>query len=274
MGNWIKASLARVGHLWVENPWYLLGLFFRFFATDADKATLLFSTAEQKRSGYLRQTARSFMRTIFPIIGIGIIAGVILGNLGAELGLITQRIFEDAAFSILLRDVLPLILSVTLIARFGSSIAAKFSFLKVTRSYIPSNEEEVPRISSKQLRRLVTPYIVSGMLTCIPFYLCIVWFAISGYVNEGAVRLISIRETRDFLTQQNLTDSFMKGGALSIVYGGVIAYISSGIGIEYAEKTIYDGQTEDDNYYAVWESSAFSLLVCITINIILAILYK
>jgi ABC-type transporter Mla maintaining outer membrane lipid asymmetry permease subunit MlaE len=263
LANWASAYLARVGHLWYENPKTLVTFVPRLLGTWK---YVLADLAPRKLPGTLWQVARQFFRTFFRgffvVLAIGIAVGLGVGVVARNMGELIQPKFGSTVVFALLRDAAPLMLAVVLAARMGSSVAAKLA--------TPDPRRPGPkRVGASDLTELVVPHIVAALLTSGIFYFILSRCVIQGYLGLGSFSEV-VRVDKDwYLSLESTRHALTLGALKSVGYGVLVAYTAAALGIQAREHQVIGKGGVERIQNAVWESTVTSLLLCTGFTVLL-----
>lgn len=218
------------------------------------------------RQGALGQCVRTFVRGIGPVVLLGIAIGLGLGVIADRFGMILLPLVEQTFVLAMVRDGMPLILALLLTARTGASVAARLGDNRQTRF-------EQGHANSRELVASVVPHLIAGAVTSYAFYRVAILLLIAGYRSGG--------DPWDLLTElvagglfpldhePELGPSAADGGAKAGLYGFIIAYVSSAMGISANERSYQsDRERAEALQDAVWESGLTSIVVCLLAAII------
>jgi ABC-type transporter Mla maintaining outer membrane lipid asymmetry permease subunit MlaE len=262
--------LDRVGHVWVENPWSVLTFPARFV-----KAMLFTRRPKHAHDHWrlwvltLEQTGRTTLRGLFPTIGVGIVLAMAVGAVSRGIGSIARPFFENIALESLLANILPLVVLMIVVLRNGSSIAAKLASLPAAARIDERLVREL-RFDDDELLDHAAPHLVASVLSALPLFAVIVYFAVSGYIAHGELSgpvWTSPGSSWGFLELQNLIPSLWSGLFKSILFCLIVAWVSLALGIQAAERVLAAKDEQYDFFNAVWESSVTSLLICLAIAV-------
>jgi len=259
--------LFRTGHLFVENPAFLVAFAVRFLFA------LRFGITElsESRIGAMRiigrnaaQTLRSFTRGVVPVLVTGIILGYVIHQAGSAAGGTVHVLFDSLLMARILRDLLPLATALIVAARAGSAIAGEFAAIPAMRI---REDARWPRDrfqwSDSEIYREVTPHVTATGVTAALFNLILVACVLAGYVSSD-VRGSSpdIGQALAYASLPGFREPILAGTLRAAACGILIGLVASGFGIraseEYASRTAQMYAFHD----AIWESIVTSLIFC------------
>jgi ABC-type transporter Mla maintaining outer membrane lipid asymmetry permease subunit MlaE len=269
-GQAVWRFLDRTGHVWVENPWSVLTFPVRFA-----KAMLFTRRAKGRQDHWrlwvltLEQIGRTTLRGLFPTVGVGVVMALAVGAVSRGIGSLARPLVETAVFENHFANILPLVLLMIVVLRNGSSIAAKLAAMPMLAQREPWLIPSL-RFDDDELLDNTAPHLVASVLSALPFYVVLTWFAVAGYIAHGELTgpiWTSPRSGWEFLELQNLRPSLAAGLAKSALYCLVVAWVSLALGIQAAERVLGPSSEQSDFFNAVWESGVTSLLLCLTIGV-------
>lgn len=266
--RWGSSFLARIGHLWVENPWQLLTFTWRLIVASvrAGSERPLHTSLQYGWMAW-KQIGRTLLRTAIPALGLGGALGIAIGNIVSGGGGIVRFFFDTFALTVIFKQVLPLIVAILMVARVGASIAGKFSTAPL---FSPSATGGVGpfRSQNRDLLGQVAPLIMAGAITGGAIYLLLVIWVIAGYTSDGIIAAIILPSPGDiigFIDERQIWGEIYKGLAESAMFGFVVAYVAAALGIAAGARVAAGSNDPEDFYYATWESGATSLILCAVI---------
>jgi ABC-type transporter Mla maintaining outer membrane lipid asymmetry permease subunit MlaE len=250
-------AALRFGRFWRTNP-HDLARFGSRLARALPAAR--WSPLILSRDGAASQTVRTFARGLGPVLLLGITLGLGFGSVADRFGMLLRPLVDETFLLAMVRDGMPLILSLLLTARTGASVAARLG-----------DDRQTPfgggPASAPQLVRSSLPHLVAGPITAWLFYQIATALLLAGYQSggdpgdlAGALADIGFPLHPDLA----LGGAVAEGGAKTALFGFVIAYVSSALGIAANERS-YDRPKDRaiGLQDAVWESGVTSIIVCV-----------
>ncbi|MBC8144850.1 MAG: hypothetical protein H7X80_04635 [bacterium] len=271
IGQSIWDMLRRLYQVAVNNPGYMVVLLCRMIAgmfgarekgrRASDVADTLWRIASK--------SGRAIARGLLLAVGVGIAAGLGLGQLGNGLGAITRPIVNASLMHIIIGTALPIVLALVVVARHGATLAAKFSIALAK----PGSPQ---RFDNRDLPGLMIPYIVAGVISTAAFYFVAMTLALGGYLLEGNVQQLAalgagaavtyiLDTVNGYMHIEGLVDAMNRGFLLSMLFGGVSAFVGIAIGAQAAEQRLDLTDEMYELHDAVWESSTTSIILCLLI---------
>jgi ABC-type transporter Mla maintaining outer membrane lipid asymmetry permease subunit MlaE len=261
--KWTSVYLARVGHLWYQNPKTLVTFVPRLFGAWK---YMLAALAPRKLPRTLwqvaRQSFRTFFRGFFVVLPIGIAVGLAVGVVARSMGELIQPKFASTVVFVLLRDACPLMLAVIQAARMGGSVAAKLATPDPRRAGFK-------RVGASDLMDLVVPQLVAALLTSGVFYFILSRCVIQGYLGLGSFSGV-VRVDKDwYLSLESTRHALTLGAVKSVGFGILVAYTAAAFGIHAQERQMIGKGGMERIRNAVWESTVTSLLICTGLTVLL-----
>jgi ABC-type transporter Mla maintaining outer membrane lipid asymmetry permease subunit MlaE len=262
--GWAERFVARVGHLWAENPWTLVRFSFRLAAAWR---CVLFELSPRQVGRtlwrFIAQTSRTFFRGIFVILGLGIAIGFGIGAVSRAVGPALQPDFAAIVVTVLLRDAAPLVLILFLTARMGASITARLG------SDGGRGMDGSLRVSDRELTWLVLPHLVAGTVTGAAFYSVGAYCIVKGYLSQGDVTRFFDASPGWYLRLGFSREALLFGAGKSLVFGNLVAYVAAAYGIQARERPLGGIRRVDEVQDAVWETSVTSILLATALSVLL-----
>lgn len=258
--GWLVEYGRRLEQLFIANPkslWrYLRRLGTAFFVDPLH----LLQRLPRIRT-IVGQTFRSFMRGWPVVVVFAIVIGFGLGAVADRFGVVLQPLLEQTVLLSVVRDAAPLMLAVFLTARMGASIAARLA---------DDRQTEAPPLGpfdSTQLLHLTLPHLIAGAVSGFLFYRIAAFFVVAGFRSMGDFSaywpelwgsdLISLDR------ELPLVQATGWGSLKAAVYGFLVAFAASALGIAASERRNFGRRRAIDVQNAVWESGVMALLLCI-----------
>ncbi len=259
----LDEAFSTTRRIWWYNPQDLVLFGPRLLRAIPDGGWLaaLFS-----RRGARGQIPRTFVRGIGPVVLLGIAVGLGLGVVADRFGMILLPLVEQTFVLAMVRDGMPLILALLLTARTGASVAARLGDNRQTRF-------DQEHANSPELVGGVVPHLLAGAVTAWLFYWAAIVFLIAGYRSGGdpGDLLANVVAGGFFPLDQEreLSQSGADGAAKAALFGFIIAYVSSALGISANERSYASERARAEALQdAVWESGLTSIVFCLVAAII------
>jgi ABC-type transporter Mla maintaining outer membrane lipid asymmetry permease subunit MlaE len=257
--GWLVEYFRRSRKLFLQNPKALLDYTVRlgkaFFSDPMGLPTRM-----PPFHAVMSQTFRTFMRGWPVVIGFAVVTGLGLGAVADKFGVVLLPLIEQTILLTVVRDATALVLAVFLAARTGASIASRLADDRQTEPP-PSGKYD-----SAQILRLTLPHLVASTVTGWAFYRIAVVFVIAGFRSMGDPatfwREIWGGEGFALDTELALGQANWWGGLKGAVYGFLIAYTASALGIATSEHRSFGRQRAIDVQNTVWESAVTALFLC------------
>ena len=262
--QWCLRFVARVGHLWAENPWILASFTVRLLRAWR---CLLFDLSPRQLKGtvwsFVSETTRTFVPGLFVVLGLSVTLGLGIGAVARAVGPLLQPVFASVVMTVLLRDAAPLVLMVLMASRMGGIIAARLGSAEGTTPFGSAI------VTDPELTRLALPYLVAGTITGAVFYSLGAYCIVLGYVSLGdPVRFVNASPDW-FLQLQPIRSALRFGVFKSMVFGHLVALVACALGIASRERALSGIRRVDDVQNAVWETSVGSILVATLLSVLL-----
>jgi ABC-type transporter Mla maintaining outer membrane lipid asymmetry permease subunit MlaE len=261
---WARRFIGRVGHHWAENPWILATFAVRLFR--AWRCLLVDLSPRQLGQTlwrFIHQTGRTFIRGIFVVLGLGLALGVGTGAVARAVGPVLQPVFASVIVVVLLRDAVPLALTLLMAGRMGGSIAAKLGNAGDTAL------GGSPKVTDHELTRIALPHLVAGTVTAALFYSLGAYCIVLGYLSLGDPRRMVDVSPGWFLRNEPIQSALWFGVFKSMAFGNLVAFAASAFGIAARERALRGARGVDDVQNAVWETSVASILIATVLSILL-----
>jgi hypothetical protein len=260
--TWWAHFVRRMARQVVENPVALVMLGIRLVKAYMDVAPRVgMPRILEFAREILHQTARTFGRGFLPVLSLGVVMGMAVGGIVGGFGDLIRPLFDIYAFSIIIHQVLPLILTLLVIARNGSAITGKFLTYPFGEG-IPKKERN---FSNALLLDLVVRHCIAAVLSSGVLYLILAGCVIVGYMSDGMVGEISVRligNIPGFIETKQVGTDLLSATIKSMLFAGVVSYAASALGIIGAERITSEVHESTDYYYPIWESGVIALLLC------------
>ncbi|MEZ4416372.1 MAG: hypothetical protein R3E10_11560 [Gemmatimonadota bacterium] len=252
----IAATLERTGQVWVTNLGVLVSFGLRLLRAAGTGLAEIGS-----RRGVLlvlRLTLGQIFRTLtrggLDVLLLGTVLGLGLRTVADELGVI-RPLFESAFLPIFIAGGLPLGLAVLVAARSGAPLSLKLAIRPLTHRLAD------PYGPPAELNAQVLPHLVSVPLTTALFFVIGQYFLMIGYTFDGSSLHSALAV--DYYTA--FLDSVVTGSWRSMLFGGIVAFVSCAIGVEAAERRPSDPR-RSELQDAAWESTVLSTTLCTVIT--------
>jgi ABC-type transporter Mla maintaining outer membrane lipid asymmetry permease subunit MlaE len=256
--------LARVGHLWIENPLNLGRFLLRLLS--AWRCVLFDLSPRQLGRTIWRvisQTSRTFFRGVFAALALGLAIGFGTGAVARAAGPALQPLFASVVVIALLRDAAPLILALFLAGRMGGSIAARLG------SGIGLGPQETPRVSDRDLTWHVLPYLFAATITSAAFYSFGAYWIVKGYVSLGQLDRFLDASPSWYLSLSSTQSALLIGLVKAMAFGAMVAYVASAYGVAARERAFTGARRVEDVQDAVWETSVTVVLIATVVSVVL-----
>lgn len=261
---WASRFVRRVGHHWAENPWILATFAVRLLRAWR---CLLVDLSPRQLSRtlwrFIRQTGRTFTRGVFVVLGLGLALGLGTGAVAQAVGPLLQPVFASVIVTVLLRDAVPLALTLFMAGRMGGSIAARLG------SPDDTDFAGAPRVTDHDLTRIALPHLVAGTITGALFYSLGAYCIVLGYLSMGDPVRILDASPGWFLRREPIPSALWFGVLKSMAFGNLVAFAASAFGIAVRERALRGARRVDDAQNAVWETSVVSILIATVLSFIL-----
>lgn len=261
--HWATGFIARVGHHWFENPLVLAAFAIRLLR--AWRCLLVELSPRQLGQTlwrFISQTGRTFLRGIFVVLGLGLALGFGTGAVARAVGPLLQPIFASVVMMTLLRDAVPLVLTLFLAGRMGGSIASRLG------SADSSGPGASPKVSDLELTRIALPHLVAGTITAALFYSLGAYCVVLGYLSLGQPMRIASADPEWFLRLQPIQSALQFGVVKSMVFGNLVAFVACALGIAARERALRGARRVADVQNAVWETSVNSILIATLLSVL------
>ena len=264
----LSRFLFRTGHLFVENPGFLIAFTVRFIGSlrfiileFSESPAGAFHLA--KRNG--KQIARAFLRGIVPVLLTGFLTGYLIHNIASGLGGTVHVLFDSLLMTHILKEILPLVTALIVAGRAGSAIAGKFAAAPamLIRPAASQSNDQI-RWTDRKVYDEVVPQVTATVVTATLFYGVLVACVLAGYVPSD-VRGASPHFT-EMLMYGSLPpySSDIGGGAWRVAVCGLfIGVVSSAFGIRASEEFTSRTSQMFELHNAIWESTITSLTLCL-----------
>jgi len=263
--GWLVEYGRRLRQLFVENPKSLWRYLVRLGTACFVDPFHLLQRLPRFRT-IVAQSFRSFMRGWPVVVVFAIVIGFGLGAVADRFGVILQPLLEQTVLLSVVRDAAPLMLAVFLTARMGASIAARLA---------DDRQTEAPPtgpFDSSQLLHLTLPHLVAGAVSGFLFYRIAAFFVVAGFRSMGdfgafwpelwGSDVISLDR------QLPLVQATSWGSLKGALYGFLVAFAASALGIAASERRNFGRQRAIDVQNAVWESGVLALLLCLVLALV------
>lgn len=262
--GWALGFVRRVGHLWAENPWTLITFQVRLVRAWR---CFLFDLAPRQLAPtlwrFVSQTARTFLRGVFVVLGLGLAIGFGTGAVAAAIGPLLQPTFASVILVALLRDGAPLALTLFMAGRMGGSIAAR---LATGTGAAPG---AAVRVSDCDLTGQVLPFLVAATITGALFYSLGAWCIVTGYLSLGDPGRFLSADPWWFLALPATRAALGFGVLKSALSGSVVAFVASAYGVAARERALRGVPRSEDVQDAVWETSVTAILLATLVSVAL-----
>jgi phospholipid/cholesterol/gamma-HCH transport system permease protein len=261
---WARRFIGRVGHHWAENPWNLATFAVRLLRAWR---CLLFDLSPRQFGRtlwrFIRQIARTFVRGVFVVLFLGLALGLGTGAVATAVGPLLQPMFASVIVTALLRDAVPLALTLFMAGRMGGSIAARLG--------TPDNSDRAtaPMVTDHDLTRIALPHIVAGTVTGAMFYSLGAYCLVLGYLSMGDPMRLADASPGWFLRREAIQSALWFGVIKSMVFGNLVAFAAGAFGIAARERALKGRRGVDDVQNAVWETSVASILIATALSFLL-----
>lgn len=261
--DWLRQYLDRVGHVVLENPVWLVGY------TGRLVASLRFTVAGALSAhgfwhlthALVGQTVKTFFRGVFLVVALGAASAIGMAWVSARLGGLARGAFDQLVVPLLVSDVLPLGLAVVLVARTGATIAVGFAIR-------PLEQGTPVQFDPRALQREVVPHLFASVVTAGLFYAVAVWLLLAGYHATGFHDAFRA-DLSAYFSPSAAWAPFWSGARMAVLFGAVVAWVSSGLGIQVAERHHRVTAPAYPTHYVVWETVLLVTMTCTLLTLLL-----
>jgi ABC-type transporter Mla maintaining outer membrane lipid asymmetry permease subunit MlaE len=264
----LSRFLFRTGHLFVENPGFLIAFTVRFFGSLRFIIIELSETPAgalriAKRNG--RQTARAFLRGIVPVLLAGFLLGYLIHDIASSLGGTVHVLFDSLLMTHILREILPLATALIVAGRAGSAIAGKFAVapaMRMRQDAAQPNDRVV--WSDRDIYTEAMPQVTATVVTAAIFYGVLVACVLAGYVPSD-IRGASpgLKEAFLYASLPRFSSSIGGGAWRAALCGLFIGIVACGFGVRASEEFTSRTSQMFELHNAIWESIITSLTLCL-----------
>jgi ABC-type transporter Mla maintaining outer membrane lipid asymmetry permease subunit MlaE len=204
------------------------------------------------------QAARTSLRSLFPVLGLGLLIGMGLGAAARAGGDFVRPVFDNVILVIVVRDAAPLLFALALAARTGASVAAKLAILPALRGV------DAIRFEGWELQRQTLPHIAACFATAFPLFLVFVWCIVAGYEGDGSpLAALGAADFGRYFGLAPVWPPLVWGTGKALLFAAFVGVSAAALGVKAAERHASRPGEQYQLHYAVWESVMVSLLLCI-----------